>query len=102
MRIVAALLALEIHRGVAGVIRRRLWPRVVFALETLQTCPRLDQSPIDAEMFLADEILGVRLCQDLIEEPPRDLAINESLPVVCEYGRIPHRLVHAQPHEPAI
>src|SRR4051812_32495227 len=44
VRFVAALLSVEIYRGIAGVIRRRILP--IFTLKALQTRPSFDQREI--------------------------------------------------------
>src|SRR5438046_743384 len=51
MRLIAALLAVKVHRWVAAIIFRRGWRRV-FALKTLLPRPRFDQRSIDREVLL--------------------------------------------------
>ena len=41
------------------------------------------------------------LRQHLIEKQFRDLPVQQSVPVLGEHRRVPHRLIHAQSHKPA-
>ena len=52
-------------------------------------------------MFHRQEVPLPRLGQHAREEGLRDIAIQQALPVLRERRRVPDRLVHVQPDEPA-
>src|SRR5690349_9308964 len=90
MRIVASLLPVKITAV-------SLLP-ALFRLETLLRCPRFDQGPIHGEVLVRHVAPGP--LHHPLEEAPRRLLVEQSIPVLREHGGIPHPLVHAHPHEP--
>ena len=102
MRGIAAVLAMKVDGWVPRIIRRRLVGRVlVLWIKALQARPGFNQRPVDGEVFHRQEVPLPRLGQHAREEGLRDIAIQQALPVLRERRRVPDRLVHVQPDEPA-
>ena len=91
MRVVAPLLPVKI----AAVSRGP----TLFRLEALLRCPGFDECPIHSEVLVGHVALGP--LHYPLEEAPRRLLIEQSIPVLGEHGGIPHPLVHVHPHEPS-
>ena len=101
MRVIAALLAVKVHRRIAAAVFGRL-RRSVFALKTLLSRPGFDQCSVHGEVFFRQQALLARLLQHLLEERLRDVAFQQPLAVLGEHRHVPHRIVHVQAHEPAV
>ena len=97
---IRAPLAMEIHRGIARIIRRR--GHRVAPREALEPGPGLDQRPVDREMLGREQLPGLRLLHDGREEGLGDVPAQQAFPVLGEHGHIPDRGIQAQPHEPPI
>ena len=67
---VAAPLAVKVHAGVAGIIRRGL-PLVSFALEALVSGPRFDKRAVDGEMLVREQALRPGLLHHRVEKALR-------------------------------
>jgi hypothetical protein len=67
--LVRALLPVKVHRGIAGIIRRRSRLALLW-LKALQTCPGFQQRAVHGEMFVRGQPLSPRLryhaCQKLL------------------------------------
>ena len=82
--------------------RRRPRRRFLVARpEALLTRPRLEQRAVDREMLVREQPLAVGVDQHRVEERRRDVAVQQPIPILRERRRRPHRVVHAQPDEPA-
>src|SRR5579859_5113271 len=91
MRVVAPLLPVKI----AAVSLRP----ALFRLEALLRCPGFDERPIHGEVLVGHVALGP--LHYPLEEAPRRLLVEQSIPVLREHGGIPHPLVHVHPYEPS-
>lgn len=69
--------------------------------EALHTRPCLDQRAINAEMLAREQLAHARLVQDRAKEPGGAFTRQQPIAVLGKGRVIPHRLVHAQSHEPA-
>src|SRR5262249_27003340 len=99
MRLVAALLSLEIRRGVAPAARAvpiAAVPRI-FRLEPLHRSPGFNQSAIDREMLARQQPLDAWLSEDGGQEFGCDLAVQQPIAVLGEGRMIPHRIIDADP-----
>jgi hypothetical protein len=97
--VVAAPRAVEVAAGVAPAVG---WWLVLITLgpEALQAGPGLDQGPVDREVFAAQKLPHPRLVHNRRQELGRDVALEQAVAVGRERGRVPHRIVDPQPHEP--
>jgi len=93
MRVVGALLAMEV-RAIAAI---GIGP--ILGAEALVRGPGLDQRAVDGEVIVRHESL--RLLVHRREKLLRHLAVQQPVAVLREHGVVPHRVVHAQAHEPA-
>ena len=66
--VVAASLAMEVHAGVARIVRRSLWPSV-FSLEALVAGPGLDQCAVDREVLVGEQPLDAGLVNHRVKNP---------------------------------
>lgn len=94
MRLVAALLALEV--AAAGVVVFS-----VLALEALVPGPRLDQRPVDAEVLARQPALLLCGAQHLIEELDDRVVLDQALAVLREDRGHPYRVIDGKADEPA-
>ena len=99
MRVVASLLAVEIHSGVARIIWRWCW--LILALKTLVAGPSFDERAIHTEVLVGKQVGHARLVQHQLEELLCDIALQEPVPILGEDCRHPHCFVHIEAHEPA-
>src|ERR1700720_1667711 len=95
MRLVRAFLAAKI-RAISFIVAAVLGPKA------LLRCPGLDQSPIHRKMLVRQKRLHLRVIQKLRHELLKHLAVLQSIPVLGESRRVPHRVVRRKPGEPAI
>jgi hypothetical protein len=101
MGVVPALLAMEIALGVPGAVAIRWrFAAAILRHKTLHAGPGLDQRAVDREVLAGEQHVHLRQVQHAGEELGRDIAVQQPVPVLAEYGRIPHRIVRRQPHEP--
>jgi len=100
MGVPAALLATEVHRGIATAAPSR---RLLFILGTiaLERGQGLDQRAIHAEVFFRQQIGGPGLLQYLGKELVRHLAFKQPIPVLRESRVMPDAVVHRETFEPA-
>src|SRR5512146_2378510 len=98
MRLIAALLAVEVDCRIAGVV---WWRRgTILALKALVTRPGFDQRPIHTEVLVREQIRAPGLSQHVGEELFGDVAFQEPIAILGEDRRHPHRFVHAEANEP--
>jgi hypothetical protein len=93
MRVVGALLAVEVRTIAAIVVRS------ILGAEALVRRPRLDQRAVHGEVIVTHEAL--RLLVHRSEKLLCHLAVQQPVAVLGEDRMVPHRVVHAQAHEPA-
>ena len=97
---IAPPLPMEVHRGIARIIGRRRSAGAL-PLEALVPGPGLDQRAVDREVLGREQLARLGLGQHALEEGPRDVALEQPLPILGEHGGVPDRVIHAQAHEPA-
>src|SRR5581483_5377194 len=100
MGLVRTLLAVKIHGRISWIIGRCFIP-TIFLLETLKSCRRLNQGPIDCKMLFAEQPVFIRSLKHSREKCIDYIAIPKPLPVLAESRRIPDVIIHAQTDEPA-
>ena len=93
MGIVAALLAMKVNRGIAGVIRRLLTTIPVLALEAFVAGPGLDQRAVDREVLARQQRAHLWQVQHRGHELARNIAVEQPVPILAEHSRIPHWIV---------
>lgn len=64
-------------------------------------CQRLQQPSTHGEVLIAEQRLVFPYAHQLLQEEPHDLLVHQPLPVSGERGRVPDRIIRAQPHNPA-
>src|SRR5689334_3528947 len=105
MRVVLALLAMEVALSIASttailaIARGRI--AAVLWHKALHAGPGLDQRTIDREVLAGKQLADLRKVQHLNEELGCNIALEQPIPVLAEYGRIPHRFIRRQPDKPA-
>ena len=105
MRVVLELLAMEVALSIAsttailaiarGRIAAVLWHKAPHA------GPGLDQRTIDREVLAGKQLADLRKIQHLGEELGCNIAPEQAIPVLTEYGPIPYRIICRQPNKPA-
>ena len=95
MRLVRAFLAAKI-RAISFIVAAVLGPKALLRR------PGLDQSSIHRKMLVRQKRLHLRVIQKLRHELLKHLAVLQSIPVLGESRRVPHRVVRGKPGEPAI
>jgi Integrase core domain len=60
-----------------------------------------DQRAVDRKVLATEELSHPRVVEDCRQEPGRDLALEQPVPVGRERGRMPHRIVDAEADERA-
>ena len=101
MRGIRPALATETHTGIARIIRRRHGRGVGFLLEALLARPGFDQRAVEREVLVGQQMMGLGLRQDLLEERRGHLARQQAVLVLGEDGHIPHRHVQIETDKPA-
>ena len=96
---VRALLALEVSLAVAPRPRRRV--AAILAAEALEAGPGLEQRAVHREVLARQQPLHLRQCKQLRQEALRHLAGEQPVAVLAERARVPNRVVHPEPDEPA-
>jgi len=69
---IAALLAVEVYAGVARIVRRILL--LIFTLKALQAGASFQQRSVHSEVFVAGQVLFLRLLEYFTQKFPRYLA----------------------------
>src|SRR5258708_18420137 len=100
MRLVAALLALELGRGIALAAFGIAASRRLIRLDALHRSPRLDQRAIDREVLARQQPFDPGLSEDGGQELRRDLTVEQPVAVLRKARVIPDRVIHAQPDKP--
>jgi hypothetical protein len=100
MRVVPPHLPVEIDGGILRVVRRLA--RRVLRRETLMTRPGLEQRAVDGEVLIRQQPVVFDRREHFCEERIGDVAREQAVPVFGKRGRVPHRIVHAEAHEPAV
>jgi site-specific DNA recombinase len=102
VRGVRALLAAEVDRRIARIIRRRLiGGRLVLRTEALQTGGGLDQRAIHREVLVGKQAECIGLADHLVEEVQRHLLFQQATAVLAECGLIEAGLHQTHVEEPA-
>src|SRR6201988_4418289 len=101
MRVILALLPMEVALRIATASRRRRWPATVLRYKALHAGPRFDQRPIDREMLAGEQFSHLRQIEHAGKELGGDIPVEQPVPVLAKYRRIPDRLVRRKPDEPA-
>ena len=99
MRLIAPILPVKVHRGVARIVRRRSLS-VLLLLKTLRPRPCFQQRPIHREVLVRSQALGPCPRHHLRQELLRHLGLQQPISVLGERGRVPHFFVHVQSHKP--
>ena len=76
----------------------------VLGAKTLLRSPGLDQRAVYGKVLVRHELLRLRLFRDLGEETLQATSRELQQPIAAvlgEHRMVPHRIVHAQAHEPA-
>src|ERR1700730_16630712 len=96
MRVILALLAVEIALGIASSARRR---RIAAVLrhETLHAGPSLDQRTIDREVLARHQLTDLRQVQHGDHELARYIATEKPVPILAEYR---DRIVRREANKP--
>ena len=102
MRLVRTLLAPEVDFRISAPIRPRRLIGAVARRHVLVRGPRAQQRAVHTEVFVRDQLGPLGDSQDTIEEAPHDALLEQAVAIGAERRVVPHRLVHAQPDEPAI
>ena len=98
-RVIAAL-AVEVHRRVARVIGR--FTRTgILALEALERSPRLDQGPVDGEVFVREQLPRTRLRHHCPKEFIRHRVFQQPRAVARKSRVVEAWLAHIHVEEPA-
>ena len=100
VRLVAAFLAVEVHRRVARIVGRRAVLRALL-LEALERRPRFDQRAVDGEVFGRHQAALLRDRDHTFEEEPRHVGLEHSLLVLREARRVEALLVEVHVEEEA-
>ena len=95
MRLVRAFLAAKI-RAISFIVAAVLGPKALLRR------PGLDQSSIHRKMLVRQKRLHLRVIQKLRHELLKHLAVLQSIPVLGEGRRVPHRVVRRKPGEPRL
>src|SRR5215831_18983624 len=92
---------MEVHGGIARIVR--WWPvlGLVLAAKALERSPRLNKCPGDGEMVIAEQPQLVRLQNDVEEELPRNVVPEQALTILGEGGRIEARLIEIHIEKPS-
>src|SRR5260370_20005077 len=104
MRVILALLAMEAALGVAptaAMAFSRWRIAAVLRHKALHTRPSLDQGAVNREVLTGEQLADLRKVQQARKELGRDIAVEQPIPVLAEYRRIPHRIIRCEPDEPA-
>jgi len=76
-------------------------PGAVPRAEALRARPGFDQRAVHREVFVGEQRLDLRLRQHRGEQLHRHVTGQQPVAVLGEGRRVPHRIVHPKPHEPA-
>src|ERR1700752_1556163 len=101
MRVILALLPVEVALRIATASRRRRRPATALRYKALHAGPRFDQCPIDREMLVGEQFSHLRQIEHGGKELGGDIPVEQPVPVLAKYRRIPDRLVRQKPDEPA-
>ena len=99
MRLIAPILPVKVHRGVARIVRRRSLS--VLPLETLRPRPCFQQRPIHREVLVRSQPLAPCSLHHLGQKLFGHLGLQQPVPVLGERGRVPDLFVQVQSHKPA-
>ena len=100
MRVVAPGLTVAVHRGIPRVIRG-LAGTGIAALNTLQARPRLQLRAVHGDVLVRQQPRRPGLGGHRVEERRRDVAGQQSVPILRERRGMPYRVVHVPADEPA-
>jgi hypothetical protein len=97
---VAALLAVKIALAIAAGAGRIV--RAVLRLKALHRGPRRNLRAVDREMLVRQQPAQFLVIHQFGEELARHVGLEQPIAVLREHGGHPHRLVDAEPDEPAV
>src|ERR1700752_4594995 len=97
MRVILALLPMEVALRIATASRRRRRPATVLRYKALHAGPRFDQRPIDREMLAGEQFSHLRQMEHAGKELGGDIPVEQPVPVLAKYRRIPDRLPRRKP-----
>src|SRR5579864_1206951 len=97
MRVILALLPMEVALSIAPATWRRRRPDTVLRYKALHAGPRFDQRPIDGEMLAGEQFSHLRQIEHTRKELGGDIPVEQPIPVLAKYRRIPDRLVRRKP-----
>ena len=100
VRVVAPPLAVEVDRGIPGVIGGRA-RRGVPASEALQAGPGFPLRPVHREMLVREQTGRPGVGLDRINEGGRDIPRQQPVTMLGKRRGMPDRVVHSQADEPA-
>ncbi len=100
VRRVAALFAVEVHAGVAGIaVGGRLGSGL--GLETLEAGPRVDERAVHGEVGFAHPAVFAGQPHDARKEQFGGAVLEQAVLVLAEGGVVPHGVQQVQVEEPA-
>lgn len=104
MRVVASLLAVEIHFGVAALeaVVVLIVVLAVPGFEALDGRIRLDQRAIHGEMICTDQPRRDCPTYGVIEEPANQSVLLQAAAVVAEHGGVEYGIVDTQVEKPFV
>lgn len=100
---VRALLPVKIGGRIAAAAVSCAVVPIIILLRTKALHARLgfDERAIDAEMLTREQLAHTRLLEDRDQKLRRDFPCQQPVAVLGKGRMVPHRLVDAEPHEPA-
>ena len=97
---IGPLLAVEVDFWI-GFAPGLLWRRPILGHKAFMRSPRLDERPIDGEVFIREKSLGLRLGQHFGKQHLRRILLNQPITILRERRVIPHPVVDRESDEPA-
>ncbi len=74
----------------------------ILRLDAFMAGPCLDQRAIDGEMLVRQQRPDILVLQQCLHEPSEQIALLQTLAVLCKRGGVPHAIVRCKPNEPAV
>src|SRR5262249_37125494 len=102
MGVVTALLTVKVHPTVARVSLIFV-PRSIFALgaKALETCPRLNQGPVDREMIVAHQLGFSRLSDHGVEKQSPHFVLHQPITILAKHRGIEALFLKLHVQKPA-
>ena len=95
---------MEVPLAIASRARLLLVAAVLGAVlgpERLHRGPSLDQGPVHRKVLSAQKPAHLGVSDHPGQELRRNLRLQQAVAVLAEHRRVPDRIIHAKPHEPA-